>query len=167
MSSCWQVLTSMAVGSVLLVSGCERSQSSGATGAATTGTSTTGGDGAGQMPLGTYPPVIVEEIAGLISNARAGGHDDDEFEWVFKADGTFSISGSKIPASLLTAFGGADAAAMTIEGRWSFAARSLTYTEIALDGKPSPITTATTGIYKSAPTIWRMDIEPDQFVFAR
>lgn len=152
----------------MVVAGCGPSAPSNPTGAPSGTTSATGQSIAGtSLPLGQYPPVTAAEIPNLFCNARSGKSDvPDEFEWKFNDD-DLRITGPAIPESLVTVLGLKSPPAKSIVASWTFAEGRLTLSDFVVDDQAVELSPVELSIFKSAPTVWRINIGGDQFAFVR
>jgi hypothetical protein len=117
--------------------------------------------------MGQYPPVTAAEIPNLFCNARSGKSDvPAEFEWKFNDDDLL-ITGPAIPESLVTALGLKSPPAKSIVATWTFAEGKLTLSDFVVDEQAVELSPVELSIFKSAPTIWRINIGGEQFVFVR
>jgi hypothetical protein len=72
---------------------------------------------------GNYAPVKSADLIGSSSSQRTGGEPHD-FIWSF-ADGTFVITGKKIPTDLVLALLGDVAKVKRIQGKWKITGQNL------------------------------------------
>jgi hypothetical protein len=123
-------------------------------------------------PIGIYESIGPGDLIGFTADRRTGRGHHDDFVWSFTDQG-FQITGARIPREVLEYFGLPAATTepvdptdqAVIRGAWSIDDTRVVLTDVHCDAVPTGVDPVPATVFRSAPTIIRIQFGGDQYVF--